>query len=173
MTVKPGYNFAKIQRISVHPFEGPGGPAVTDEFVRQLVGTSLEVTDQKHSGDVILTGSVTDYKPTTKLMVFLGNTSVLTPGGQAVVVSNPVVSVGGSQVTPEGPALGLPNTQVVSVSATVGVIARLVDSSTGNIVWSDTYTYEGLDTTSALDAVIGSLLKSLGHFVPRAVPKNS
>ena len=43
------------------PFDGPGGSAATDEFVRELVGTGLAVSDAKHPGDVILRGTVTEH----------------------------------------------------------------------------------------------------------------
>jgi len=151
--VNPAFDFAKVRRISVAPFDGPGGPAATDEFVNELVQTGMEVTDAKHPGDVILQGSVTEYKPTMQLMVFLGNDyPVVTPA---------------SQVTPEAAALGAHRAQVAAVIATVGVQARLSDASTHNIVWADSYSYEGLDLPTALGAVVGSLTRSLKHVVPQ------
>src|SRR5260370_7398234 len=47
-------DFSKVRRISVVPFEGLGGPAATDEFIRSLVGTGVEVSDAHHPGDAIL-----------------------------------------------------------------------------------------------------------------------
>lgn len=171
MTVKQGYDFSKIKKVSVAAFAGPGGDAVSDEFVRHLVGSGLEITDAKHAGDVVLNGSVTEYRPSDKLMVFLGDTSLMGPNGQTVVLNNPIVSLSGTQVTSQGPAMGVPNTQVVSVSATVGVIARLVDTATGNVVWADSMSYEGLDIQSALQGTIGSLVRSLGRVIPQMAKK--
>ena len=168
MTVKPGYDFSKVKRISVQPFGGSGGDAMSNELVRQLVGTSLNVSEKKQGADALLVGAVTEFKPGDKLMVFLGDTPTTNSAGQTVVVTNPVVTLSGTQVTPQGSAMGLPNTQVVSVSASVGVIARLVDAKTNDVVWSDTYSYEGLDIQSAMQAVISSLVKSLGRVVPAA-----
>src|SRR5438552_3885916 len=51
---EPGFDFSQVRRISVVPFEGAGGPAATDEFVRALVGSGIEVADAHHPGDVIL-----------------------------------------------------------------------------------------------------------------------
>ncbi len=167
MSVKPGYDFSKIRKISVANFAGNGGAAVSDEFVRMLVGSKLEITDAKHRGDVVLNGSVTEYRPSDKLMVFLGDTSLVSPGGQTVVMNNPIVALSGSQVTPQGAAMGVPNAQVVSVSATVGVIARLVDQTTGAVVWADSISYEGLDIQSALQGTVGSLVRSLARVMPQ------
>jgi len=171
MTVKPDYDFSKVHRVSVQGFGGQGSDAVTNEFVRQLVGTTLDVSERRQDADVILTGAVTDYRPGDKMMVFLGETNTTTPGGQTVIVNNPVVSISGTQVTSQGSAMGLPNTQVLSVSASVGVIARLVDGKTGDVVWSDVYSYEGMDIQSAMQAVVGSLVKSLARVIPAAVPR--
>ncbi len=143
------YDFSKVRRISVQPLDGPGGAAATDEFVKQLVGTGLEVTDSRHPGDVILKGSVIDYKSNNQLMVFLGG-------------DNPIVTPS-SQATPEAAAIGAHKAQVASVMAIVAIQARLLDASTHNIVWADSYSYEGLDLPSALGAVVGSLKQSLGR----------
>ncbi len=167
MAVKQGYDFSKINRISIAPFSGTGGNAVSDEFVRLLVGTGVEITDTKHPADVILNGSVTEYKPSDKLMVFLGDASVMNSAGQSVILNNPIVSMSGTQVMPQGMAMGVPNAQVVSVSATVGIIARLVDAKTGSMVWADSMSYEGLDINSALQGTVGTLVRSMGRVMPQ------
>ena len=151
--VNPAFDFSKVHRISVASFDGPGGPAATDEFVKELLETGMEVTDAKHPGDVVLKGSVTEYKPTMQLMVFLGN-------------DYPVIT-SASQVTPEAAALGAHRPQVASVIATVGIQAHLADASTQNIVWADSYSYEGLDLSTALGAVVRSLTRSLKRAVPQ------
>lgn len=168
MSVKADYDFSKVRRMAVPEFSGPGGDAVANEFVRQLVATRLEVTERREGADLVLSGAVTEFKPGDKLMVFLGDTTTVSPGGQTVVVTNPVVSLSGTQVTTQGAAMGLPNTQVVSVSASVGIIAKLLDAGTGEAVWSDSYTYEGLDIQSALDAVVGAMVRSMGRVIPAA-----
>src|SRR5882724_11795490 len=73
VVINPAFDFSKVHRISVMPLDGPGGPAATDELVKALVGTGIEVTDAKHPGDLVLKGSVTEYKPNMQLMVFIGN----------------------------------------------------------------------------------------------------
>jgi hypothetical protein len=153
VVVNPAFDFSKIRRISVAPFDGPGGAAATDEMVKELVETGIEVTDAKHAGDVILRGTVTEYKPNLQLMVILGN-------------DYPVITAS-AQMTPEAAALGAHRAQVASVIATVGIQAHMLDASTHNIVWADSYAYEGLDLPTALDATIGTLTRSLKRAVPQ------
>jgi len=117
--VKPAHDMSKVRRISVIPFDGPGGTAASDEFVKTLLAAGREVTDAHHSGDAILKGTVTEYKATNQLTVFLGNTSLLNQAGQTVVVDNPVVSRSGAPMTPEGTALSTHRTEVVSLVASV------------------------------------------------------
>ena len=163
--VQSGADLSQIRRISVAPFDGPGGQAAADEFARQLVKTGLEVTDAKHPGGVILRGTVTEYQADHTAMVFLGNTSLVMAGGQTIVIHNPVVSVNSPHVVLEGSPIGA-SAQVASVSASVGVEARLVEASTGRAVWADRGSYEGLDLSSALEAVVSSLARSLAHVLP-------
>jgi TolB-like protein len=162
-----GTEFSKIRRVSVVPFEGTGGREVTDEFVRRLVLTGLEVTDARHPGDAILGGSVTDYKANRTLMVFLGKTTVIAPGGQPFVMNNPILAPGASQGAPESLVAGAQNAQVASVGAEVSVTASLTDASNGRLLWSGRYAYEGFDMDGALQPVVASLIRSLSSVVPQ------
>jgi hypothetical protein len=163
--VIPNVDLQKIHKISVVPFEGTGGREATDELVRQLLAAGLEVTDGQHPGDAVLRGAVTDYKPTRTLIVFLGKTTVLEPGGQPVSVNNPIVSPGTAQVTPDA-AGGAPNAQVASVSASVTVAAQLMVAASGVPVWSGSYSYEALDMPEALRIVSGVIVQSMAHLIP-------
>ncbi len=167
IAAKTGYDFSKIRRISVVPFEGQGGSAASDEFVRGLLATGIEVTDAHHQGDAILRGTVGEYKPNNQLTVFLGNTTLMTPGGQTAVIDNPVVSLAGSQATPEGATSGVHNAQIISIIATVGVYVSLIDPSTKNVLWAGHYTYEGLDIQGTLRTVAGMVTQSMAKVVPR------
>ncbi len=164
---KREFDFSKIRRVSVALFEGQHGRAAADELIKKLVGTGLEVTDARHPGNAVLVGVVTEYKPDDQRIVFLGDTTLMAPGGQTVVVKNPVVSLGSAQITAEGAVVGIPNAQIGSVTATVGVMARLVDASSGRTLWEDRYTYEGLDPARTLEAVVGRLARSLSRVLPQ------
>lgn len=165
--IKPGVDLSKIRKVSVSSFDGAGGREVADEFVRQLLSAGLEVTDGQHPGDAILKGTVTNYMPARTLMVFLGKTTVLVPGGAPVTENNPILSPGAAQAVPESTAAGASNAQIASVSAEVSVAARLTDFSSGATLWSGSYSYEAFDMPAAVHAVIGVLTQSLGQALPQ------
>lgn len=181
--VKPGYDFAAVRRLAVLTFEGEGGASVSDEWVRQLVRAGVEVVERQqldailreHSldteaapdalqragrllgVDAIVTGSVTEFLPAQRLLVFLDQKGAT----GTVVVTHPIVPLSGSSVRTTGPAFGLKGSEIVSVSATVASSARMVDAKTGGVVWASNYSYEGADTLSATEAVVTSFLNSL------------
>lgn len=153
VTHPAAFDYSKVRQIAVAPFEGPGGQAASDEFVRQVLGTGMGVTDASHAHGLILRGVVTEYKSNNQLMVFLGGDNpVLTPS---------------TQVTPEEMAAGAHKVQVASVVASVGIQARLMDLATKRTIWSDSYVYEGLDLPTALTAVVNMLKHSMAHVLPQ------
>jgi len=156
IATSPAFDFTKVKRISVSTFEGPGGQVATDEFVKKLIGSGIEVTDAHHPGDVILVGFVTEYKTNAQLMVFLGE-------------NNPIVAPG-AQETPEGVALAIHKAQVASVMAAAGIQARLLEVSSKRIVWADSYSYEGLDLPYALESVVDALTRSMARTLPQLHP---
>ncbi len=179
-----GYDFTRIKRIAVLDFSGQevsSGKIVADEFVRQFMYRGIDVVDRKTVEedtrkktnflrslkddlgiDAIVGGTVTEYTPSQKFIVFLGSQN-----STGVVMVNPMVPIGGKTVYSEGTAFGLPDSQIITVSATIGVSANLVDTSTGQVVWSGNYTYEGLDIMTATENLVAYLLKSLDKVWPR------
>src|ERR1051325_11900781 len=142
-------DLSNVRKISVGAFEGPGGGEVMNAFVKNLVHTNLQVTDAHHAGQVILKGSVTDFKPSNQYIVFLGPTTLMTARGQSVNVTDPIVSPGSYQATLEGKPVGITNPQVVSVTALFGVMVQLTDPVSGRALWANSTAYEGLDLESA------------------------
>jgi hypothetical protein len=171
VTYQPGVDLSKMKRVSVAPFDGPGGKEAADEFVRKLLAAGLEVSDVRHPGDLVLSGTVTDYKPTNTLMVFVGDTTLVGAGGQTIVVNDPVLSAGASQTMPEGAVMGGQNPQMASVHSVAGAAARLVEASSGRPVWSGSFTYESLDIQAALQAVIEALTQSMSRVLPQMSKK--
>jgi len=149
----PAFDFSKVRRISVIPFDGPGGAEATDEFVRQLVQTGIEVTDAKHPGDVVLKGAVTEYKPNVQFMVTLG--------------SNYEIVTVASQLSAEANAVAAHKTQVASIIAEAGLQAHLDDAATHRLVWGDSYSYEGAGLSTTLGAVVSALMRSIKRTFPQ------
>ncbi len=170
--LQPEYDYQKVHKICVLPFQGAGGPVTFNEFVREMAGTGIEVINSPVGADAILQGNVTEYKDNTQLIVFLGNTSLVTPGGQTVVVNNPMVSVNGSQATPDGTVPGVRNPQVISIMSTVAVDAHLLDAVTHKVLWTAHDSYEGLDLQGALRVVVETMTQSMAKTIPQMTTKS-
>ena len=164
--IKPAFVMSKVHRVAVLPFDGNGGPSVANEFIRQLLANGFEVSDRTQGVDAVLSGAVTVYKPGDKLMVVLGHTTTVNGAGQTVDVANPVVSLNGSQVTAGSPSM--PNSQIVAVNASVEVTAKLSHAASGNVIWGDEFSYEGLEVQDAVQVVVDSLVKSLHRMITQA-----
>ena len=157
--VPTAFDFSKVRRISIEPFDGQGAEAATDEFVKDLVQTGIEVTDARHPGDLILKGTVVEYKANNQLTVFLGD-------------GNPVVSPS-TQALPEGAAVGAHKSPIATVIASVSIQARLLDPSRRRVLWADNATYEGLDLSAAMGPAVSSLVRSMGHVLPQLSRRKS
>jgi TolB-like protein len=164
--IKPVFAMSKVHRVAVLPFEGNGGSSVANEFIWQLLADGFEVSDRTQGVDAVLSGAVTMYKPGDKLMVVLGHTSTVNAAGQTVEVVNPVESLNGSQVMAGSHAVQ--NSQNVAVNASVEVTAKLTHAASGNVIWGDEYSYEGLEVQDAVQAVVDSLVKSLRRMITQA-----
>ncbi|MBI3292125.1 MAG: hypothetical protein HYZ73_04865 [Elusimicrobia bacterium] len=182
-SVKPGYDFSAVRRVAVLAFEGEGGATVADEWVRQLLRVGVEVVERRQleallreqaitpedapdtlqragqllGVDTLITGTVSEFVPAQRLLVFLGKQS----SSGSVVVTHPVVPLSGSNARTTGSVFGLKDSEVVSVSATVGASARMVDVKTGGVVWASNASYEGVDIQSATETVVLTFLNTL------------
>jgi len=167
----PAAQAASVHRVAVLPFENDPENAVSNEFIRQLLGSGLQIVDRSASGtaDAILAGKVLDERPSDKMIIYLGKVSVPTKNGPGVEVDNPVVSEPLNPVAAQGSPMGIAGTQMVSVNALVGVAATLtMQKPASRILWADQYTYEGLDLAHTTRAVAGVLAQSLRAALERA-----
>lgn len=72
----------------------------------------------------------------------------------------------GGTVYSEGSVAGLPNAQLLSTTANVSLLSRMVDVQTGSILWSASMSYEGFDTSSAMSGITDAFVKSLEPIWP-------
>jgi len=145
--------------------EAVAGNAVADEFVLQLVGLNMNVVerfrlqtimDEQNLGtsgridpetakrigklvgaDAILTGTVTQYTPDRKDVMYVDD------------------GYGGRRQ------------EIYLVDAEVGVSARMFDVETGEIVWAGFYRYNSFYVDSAIAGVVSGLMNSLRKVLPQ------
>lgn len=160
---KAGYDFSRIKNVYVEDFKSVktdenSGHVVRSEFIKELMLRGYTVTDDKASADAFISGSVLIYQPHKKYLVILPK-----PGEKRIVVQQPV-EIGGSNVYTFGSAFGLKDdTQIMVTNAEVGVTAMMKDAKTNEIVWTNTFNYEGLDLATSLSGVV--------RYLTRTIPK--
>ena len=163
---KKGFDFSGIKKVAVLKFSGNGGAAVSNEFIRQFLLAGINVVDKtdveviadaKSLGmDAVVSGNVVEFNPSNKLLIFKEKGSI--------VLSDRVYPISGTTVMPSGSAFGLEDANVYSVSASVSVSAKITDTATGEVVWSDSNSYEALDINTAVGLVSSSFRKSLKKY---------
>jgi hypothetical protein len=159
---KPGFDFSRIRTVRIGDFSSVGqapnsGAVVANEFIRQLLAAGYSVTDSNEA-DVVLIGTVNEYQPNRRYLINTGQGN----GDRRVVVMQQPVELSGNNAYDLGSAFGLGDDNKIIVSnATVGVSAYLKDEKNGEIIWSNSYSYEGLDMSTALDGTVRYLLRSL------------
>jgi hypothetical protein len=169
--IKKDYDFASVKTVRVERFAADAqysnsGNAVQSAFIRQLLAKGYGVTVDGNA-DAVICGSITTYAPDKKYLIRLPEEDRFHNKrdgryAQPVIYTSDITEISGSTMYDLGPAFGLnePN-KIMASNATVGIYAYMVDSATDEIVWSDSYTYEGLDLSSALDGAVRYILRSL------------
>lgn len=159
--IKAGYDFNKIRTIQIGEFTASAnqpnsGSVVSGEFMRQFLSKGYAVkTSAASDVDAVLEGNVSEYIPNNRYLV---QKSKNNPKGAHI--SRPI-EISGSNVYNLGSAFGLENSQIIVSNATVGISAYLKDPKSGEVVWSNSYTYEGLDLNTALEGCVRYILRSL------------
>ncbi|MDD5687033.1 MAG: hypothetical protein PHE88_04265 [Elusimicrobia bacterium] len=161
--VKKDFSFSNIKKIAILKLSGNGGEAVSNELIRQFISAGISVVDRtdveyindiKSLGvDAVVSGNVLEFNPSNKLLIFKDKGNV--------IISDKVYPISGTTVSPSGSALGIEDASVFSVSASVSISAKITDVSLGEVVWSDSESYEALDINTAIGITVGSLKKSL------------
>lgn len=176
VAVKRAFDFSRVRRVAVLGFSGSGGHAAADHLVLALLEEGADVVERRQLNallretqlgttgllapasvqevgqllgvDAIFMGSVTSYAPARSYLVFAE--SLVLP---ALLGSGTLVS--------RGPAPGLPNSDVITSAASVGLSARMVDVETGSVLWSGHRAYEGIDTDGAMIQICRSFVRTL------------
>lgn len=179
VAVNPRADFSTIKRVAVLPFSGRNGDLAADLMTQSLVARGADVVERQRLTEVMKEQSLSNsaaFDPSTarqlgKLLgvdaLFVGTVAESTPQSSYIVSNseNPIVTnvtkVGNTTVYSEGSVAGMPNSQLLSTTASVSLISRMVDVNTGSILWSASMVYEGFDISSAMSGITDAFISSL------------
>ena len=184
VAINPRADFSAIKRVAVLPFNGPKGELAADMLTQSLVAHGADVVERQRLDAVLKEQSLsssTAFDPATakqlgKLLgvdaIFVGTVGESTPqasyllsGADNAIVTN-VTPVSGSSVYSEGSVPGMPNSQILSTTANVSLVSRMVDVQTGSILWSAAMSYEGFDIPTAMSSITDAFISSLTPIWP-------
>ena len=172
------------------PFSGSKGDLAADMLTQSLIAHGADVVERQRLDAVLkeqfLSSSAAFDSATAKQLgkllgvdaIFVGTVGESTPQASYLVSGsdNPIVTnvtqVSGSSVYSGGSVLGMPNSQILSTTANVSLISRMVDVQTGSIMWAASMSYEGFDITSAMREISESFAGSLSPIWPELYKTN-
>ena len=184
VAINPRSDFSAIKRVAVMTFNGPKGELAADMLTQSLIARGADVIERQRFNEVLKEQSLTSssaFDPSTvkqlgRLLgvdaIFVGTVAESTPQSSYLVSEsyNPVVTtvqpVPGSSMRSEGSVLGMPNSQILSTTANVSLVSRMVDVETGSIMWAASMSYEGFDIPSAMSGIAESFTRSLTPIWP-------
>ena len=180
----PRADFSSVKRVAVLSFAGTKGDLAADLMTQSLIEHGADVIERQHLDAVMKEQSLTAssaFDPATakqlgKLLgvdaLFVGTVAESTPQSSYIVSQsqNPrnttITQVSGGNVYSEGSVMGMPNSQLLSTTANVSLVSRMVDVQTGAILWSASMPYEGFDISSAMSAITDAFVNSLEPIWP-------
>lgn len=184
VAVNPRSDFSAVKRVAVLPFNGPKGELAADLMTQSLMENGADVVERQRLDAVMREQSLSSssaFDPATAKQLgrllgvdalFVGTVAESTPQSSYIVnqAQNPqytvVTQVSGGTVYSEGTVMGMPNSQLLSTTANVSLLSRMVDVQTGSIMWSASMTYEGFDIPSAMTGITDAFIRSLSPIWP-------
>ncbi len=184
VAVNPRADFASVKRVAVISFNGPKGDLAADLLTQSLLEHGADVVERQQLGAVLREHELSSsgsFDPATarelgRLLgvdaLFVGTVAESTPQSSYIVnqSDNPrlttVTPVSGGTVYSEGSVLGMPNSQLLSTTANVSLLSRMVNVETGSVMWSASMTYEGFDLPSAMTGITDAFARSLAPIWP-------
>ncbi|MHB0995705.1 MAG: CsgG/HfaB family protein [Elusimicrobiales bacterium] len=184
VAVNPRADFSAIKRVAVLSFSGAQGDLAADIMTQSLMERGADVIERQRLDAVMREQSLTAssaFDPSTAKQLgrllgvdalFVGTVAQNTPQSSYIVnnskvnLGSGVTQVSNSTVYSEGSVMGLPDSQILSTTANVSLISRMVDVQTGSVLWSASMGYEGFDTTSAMAGITDAFVASLEAIWP-------
>jgi len=154
---KQNYDFSNIKTIYVAEFGySQEGKVIQSAVIKQLMQQGYKIKSAYDQDvDIIADGSISTYQPSQTYMIRdydddLSNT---------IIYNDSPFEVGGS-VYDAGTVFGISDARLFSTTASVGLSISMKDPKTNEIVWTNSYTYEGFDLNTSLEGVVKHILKS-------------
>lgn len=184
VAINPRADFNSIKRVAVLSFKGAQGDLAADLMTQSLMEHGADVIERQHLDAVMKEQSLTSssaFDPATARQLgrllgvdalFVGTVAQSTPQSSYIVtnskvnIGSGVTQVNNGTVYSEGSVLGMPDSQILSTTANVSLVSRMVDVQTGSILWSASMGYEGFDTTSAMSGITDAFIASLKAIWP-------
>ena len=176
---KQDYNFSNIKNVYVDESSySDQTQAIRDSIVKQLMSKGFNLKSTSSEADIIVSYSITEYQPSKKYLIrnnnynqpIYRNGNVPPPPPNSSlnhhnnvnvnVYTNEALEISGSSVYDLGTAFGVRDSRIIASNATVGVAITMKDVSSNDIIWTNSYTYEGMDLMSAVNGVVRYILKS-------------
>lgn len=156
---KQDYDFSKVKSAYIESSQGTNN-AIVNAVIKQLMikGFNVKTTESSNT-DITVNCVITEYQPSKKYLVRKPPEERALSARDIVIYNTDPIEIGGSSVYDLGSAFGI-DANIIASNATIGVSLYIKDSKTGDVVWTNSYTYEGLDMTSAIDGVVRYILKS-------------
>ena len=172
---KQDYDFANIKNVYVEDSAySSQTQSIRDSIIKQLMSKGYNLKSSSSDADVIVSYGITEYSPSKKYLVRNNDFNNPPPphGGDIHpphhhgndvninINTNEPLEISGSSVYDLGTAFGVRDSRIIASNATVGVSLTMKDVATDDIIWTNSYTYEGMDLMSAVNGVIRYILKS-------------
>jgi curli biogenesis system outer membrane secretion channel CsgG len=187
VAVNPRADFTAVKRVAVLSFGGQQGDLAADLLTQSLLARGADVVERQRLNAVMeeqrLTAS-TAFDPSTAKQLgrllgvdalFVGTVAESTPQSSYIVSGaenarrTTVSQVSGGSVYSEGTVLGLPNSQLLSTTANVSLVSRMVDVQTGSVLWAASMSYEGFDVSAAMNGITEAFARSLAQIWPELI----
>lgn len=164
IVVKQGYDFSQIKRIAVLQFKDPSyssstGAMVSQLFVKYLLKMRYNVIERDEL-DALLKER------------HLSESNLLDPETVKTFKLSGIDAIVTGTVTRYYPEQEIfENGSVRFTAAQVGITCRMIDVSTGEILWAGSDTYDAMNTQTAFDYLTSSLVRELAAELRTAAQK--
>jgi hypothetical protein len=159
--IKQDYDFSSVKTIRVKKFSSGEiynkiDGVVQNAFIQYLLSKGYNVVlDSNIRADAVIGGRVTAFRPESDDVIFC------TDGGYIWVYPDYFFE---NDLYYRRNRRVFFRDRVIFRSAVVGISAYMTDVKTGQVVWSDSLTFESLNTDFAIVGAVKSILKTIPYY---------